>query len=253
MANPRYKRSTNVVYDFGDKSSTQGIIITNPIQSLVKNLYLASSVENASKAISIIGPYGTGKSSLALFLQALINGNAKIKKLAINKSKFNSKGNFAKLFLSKNKWFVLKIIGSKSDPIEAFAEHISQNIKQNWISKGIPPSLKTKIKPTVAGIIKSLTNLTQELNKKNYGLLIVVDEMGKYLEHASSVGSDLNLFQEIAENFSNLKLKKQGLPIFIGVLHQPMEEYASNLGRSVQEDWQKDNLHGLDPDKRVFL
>jgi len=88
---------------------------------------------------------------------------------------------------------------------KAFAENISQNIKQNWISKGIPPSLKTKIKPTVAGIIKSLTNLTQELNKKNYGLLIVVDEMGKYLEHASSVGSDLNLFQEIAENFSNLK------------------------------------------------
>jgi hypothetical protein len=63
--------------------------------------------------------------------------------------------------------------------------------------------------------------------------------MGKYLEHASSVGSDLNLFQEIAENFSNLKLKKQGFPIFIGILHQPMEEYASNLGRSVQEDWQK--------------
>ena len=67
MANPRYKRSTNVVYDFGDKSSTQGIIITNPIQSLVKNLYLASTVENASKAISIIGPYGTGKSTGLLF------------------------------------------------------------------------------------------------------------------------------------------------------------------------------------------
>ena len=63
--------------------------------------------------------------------------------------------------------------------------------------------------------------------------------MGKFLDYSSSVGSDLNLFQEIAENFSNLKLNKKGLPIFTGILHQPFEEYASNLGRTVQEDWQK--------------
>ena len=63
--------------------------------------------------------------------------------------------------------------------------------------------------------------------------------MGKFLDYSSSVGSDLNLFQEIAENFSNARLNKEGEPIFIGILHQPFEEYASNLGRSVQEDWQK--------------
>ena len=63
--------------------------------------------------------------------------------------------------------------------------------------------------------------------------------MGKFLDYASSVGSDLNLFQEIAENFSNARLNKEGEPIFIGILHQPFEEYASSLGRSVQEDWQK--------------
>ena len=201
---------------------------------------IANSLINTNQCgFTLTGPYGTGKSSLALFLQALISGNGKIKKQAISKSKFNPKSNFAKIFLSKNKWFVLKMIGSKSDPIQTFAETIEQSIKQNWISKGIPPSLKTRIKPTVAGIIKSLTLLTQELSKKKYGLLIAADEMGKYLEYVSSVGSDLNLFQEIAENFSNLKLKKQGLPVFIGILHQPMEEYASNLGRSVQEDWQK--------------
>ena len=111
-------------------------------------------------------------------------------------------------FTQEEEWFILKMIGSKSDPIQSFAENISQNIKQNWISKGIPPSLKTRVKPTVAGIIKSLTHLTQELSKKNYGLLIVADEMGKYLEYVSSVGSDLNFFQEIAENFSNLKPSK---------------------------------------------
>ena len=34
---------------------------------------------------------------------------------------------------------------------------------------------------------------------------MIVDEMGKFLDYASSVGSDLNLFQEIAEIFSATK------------------------------------------------
>ena len=201
---------------------------------------IANSLTTTNQcAFTLTGPYGTGKSSLALYLQALISDNNKIKKLALNKSKFSAKSSFAKVFLARKKWFVLKLIGSKNDPAQAFAETINQTVKKSWISKGIPSALKTKTKPTVAGVIKGLTNLTLELHKKKYGLLVVTDEMGKYLEYVSGVGSDINLFQEIAENFSNLKLKKQGFPLFIGVLHQPMEEYASALGRSVQEDWQK--------------
>ena len=84
-----------------------------------------------------------------------------------------------------------------------------------------------------------MTNLIQELNKKNYGLLIVVDEMGKYLEYVSSVGSDLNLFQEIAENFSNLKLKKTRISYLYWSLAPADGGIRINLGRSVQEDWQK--------------
>ena len=97
----------------------------------------------------------------------------------------------------------LNVIGSKNDPIESIAEQIDQSVNEHWISKGIPASLKTKTKKTVAGVIKSLKNLSIELHKKDHGLILMVDEMGKFLDYASSVGSDLNLFQEIAENFSN--------------------------------------------------
>ena len=34
-------------------------------------------------------------------------------------------------------------------------------------------------------------------------------------------------------------LNKEGNSVFVGILHQPFEEYAQSLGRSVQEDWQK--------------
>ena len=41
---------------------------------------IANSLMNTNQCgFTLTGPYGTGKSSLALFLQALINNNAKIK------------------------------------------------------------------------------------------------------------------------------------------------------------------------------
>ena len=201
---------------------------------------ISSSLLNSNQSgFTLTGPYGTGKSSLALFLKALIAKDSSIKKQAEKIANFNNKHLFSRVFLNKKKWFTLNVIGSKNDPIESIAEQIDLTIKEQWISKGIPAPLKTKTKKTVAGVIKSLNNLIKELNKKGHGLILIVDEMGKFLDYASSVGSDLNLFQEIAENFSNARLNKEGEPIFIGILHQPFEEYASSLGRSVQEDWQK--------------
>tara|TARA_B100000686_G_scaffold319002_1_gene369315 strand:- start:456 stop:3830 length:3375 start_codon:yes stop_codon:yes gene_type:complete len=200
---------------------------------------ITSSINNSNQcAFTLTGPYGTGKSSLALFLQALLSNNNKIKNQAIQIANFSKTSGFSKLFLKK-KWFIVKIIGSKDDPLESLARTIDLTIKEKWISKGIPSALKTRTKPKIESIIEKFKILTEELEKKNYALLILADEMGKFLDYSSSVGSDLNLFQEVAENFSNLKLKKKGLPVFAGILHQPFEEYASNLGRSVQEDWQK--------------
>lgn len=200
---------------------------------------ISSSILNSNQCgFTLTGPYGTGKSSLALFLSALLSDESKIRKQANEISKFSNNSNFAKLFFDK-KWFIIKMVGSKIDPLEAFSEAIDQSVQNKWIGKSVPSALKSKTKPRVDQIIQKFKTLTLELEKKNHGLLVMVDEMGKYLDFASSVGSDLNLFQEIAENFSNIKLKKDGMPLFFGILHQPFEEYASSLGRTIQEDWQK--------------
>ena len=205
----------------------------------VLNQISSSLINSNQSGFTLTGPYGTGKSSLALFLKALISKETSIKKQAEKIANFNNKHLFSKVFLNKRKWFTLNVIGSKTDAAESIAEQIDETIEHQWISKSIPSSLKTKTKKTVAGVIKSLNVLIKELEKKNYGLILIVDEMGKFLDYSSKVGSDLNLFQEIAENFSNARLNKEGEPIFVGILHQPFEEYASNLGRSVAEDWQK--------------
>ena len=235
--NSSFQRSTRI----DNKISKEFLdnFVFHDTSKKVLNQISSSLINSNQSGFTLTGPYGTGKSSLALFLKALISKEASIKKQAEKIANFNNKHLFSKVFLNKRKWFTLNVIGSKTDAAESIAEQIDETIEHQWISKGIPSSLKTKTKKTVAGVIKSLNVLIKELEKKNYGLILIVDEMGKFLDYSSKVGSDLNLFQEIAENFSNARLNKEGEPIFVGILHQPFEEYASNLGRSVAEDWQK--------------
>ena len=99
---------------------------------------IANSVANTNQsAFTLTGPYGTGKSSLGLFLKALLSENIKIKKQAENIANYKSEHIFSKIFLKK-KWFIMNLIGSKQDPLISIAEQIDVTIKSKWISKGIP-------------------------------------------------------------------------------------------------------------------
>ena len=100
---------------------------------------ISSSLLNSNQSgFTLTGPYGTGKSSLALFLKALTAKDSSIKKQAEKIANFNNKHLFSRVFLNKKKWFTLNVIGSKNDPIESIAEQIDLTIKEQWISKGIP-------------------------------------------------------------------------------------------------------------------
>jgi acetylornithine deacetylase/succinyl-diaminopimelate desuccinylase-like protein len=61
----------------------------------------------------------------------------------------------------------------------------------------------------------------------------VLDEMGKFLEGATGEGTDIHLFQELAEAAGRC----EGRMVILGILHQAFEQYASRLGREVQDEW----------------
>ena len=255
--NDAFQRSARI-----DSSIQDGFIenyIFHNTSRTILNRIANSYAKSNQGSFTLTGPYGTGKSSLALFLHALIHKDKQIKNLAVKRAKANKKDPFNKVFLEEKQWFSITIVGGKLNANELIANAIDQAIQNSWIDKIIPASLQTKTKPQTEQIVKKLNKIVLELDKKNYGLLLVIDEMGRLLEFASNTGGDLNLFQEIAENFSNNKLNKAGNNLFLGILHQPFEEYASSLGRTVQEDWQKiqgrfeDIPFSIGADESIFL
>lgn len=83
--------------------------------------------------------------------------------------------------------------------------------------------------------MESLVSLANSDDSVHGGLLLFVDEMGKFLEAAAQDGSDVYLFQRIAEAAS----RSNGRLLFVGVLHQAFDEYAHRLSHELRMSGQK--------------
>src|SRR5947209_4284705 len=69
----RFARSVNVERD-ADSETVAGYLPTARALDVIERVAAGMIDASAGRAISITGPYGSGKSSLALFLDALFSG-----------------------------------------------------------------------------------------------------------------------------------------------------------------------------------
>ena len=88
----------------------------------------------------------------------------------------------------------------------------------------------------VTGLFESATRAIKKHGGQ--GLLLVIDELGKFLEYAAEnpVQGDLFVLQTLAE-FSTRS--EQTPLLLLTILHQAFEQYASKLAESQQEEWAK--------------
>ena len=84
-------------------------------------------------------------------------------------------------------------------------------------------------------VLEELSDVARSVPEASGGLLVVVDEMGKFLEGAARDVSDVYFFQQLAE----LASRSNGRLVLIGILHQAFDEYSHRLSREMREEWAK--------------
>ena len=88
---------------------------------------------------------------------------------------------------------------------------------------------------TEGKLVTSLLKVAESNPKTHGGLILFVDEMGKFLEGAAQDGEDIYIFQQLAEAAS----RSNGRFLVVGVLHQAFEEYANRLTHEMRDEWSK--------------
>lgn len=221
---PQFQRSVRIDLDFGKPDALAGYVFQSSAQTAIETV-VKHIRDSSTCAFTFTGPYGGGKSYLALLIASRLAGERGSRQAATEKLGQRIDGDIGDtLKANSRRWAYLPLIGSRRDLASSVWEALE---RRSYIRKR-----NGRNRDAV-----SLGAALLEIAKRpaHGGLLIVVDELGKHLESAAREGTDIYALQQIAETAN----RSNGRLIFVGILHQAFDQYANRLGREAKDEWAK--------------
>ncbi|MCE4540701.1 ATP-binding protein [Pelomonas sp. P7] len=220
----QYQRSIRVDADIGRADALAGYICHATAASVVDGMCKQLAGTN-QRCFTWTGPFGGGKSSLAVALASALHPDKNLRTKARDALRLDSKPAFDKTFPVRKGWLLVPAVGRRGSVVSEL--HASLRRAQGRNVDG-------RSKPTAQSLIAEL--LEEAKSRPHDGALVIIDEMGKFLE-ASALGSgdDVYFFQELAEAAA----RSEGRLVVVGVLHQSFAQYSARLGIDTRDDWAK--------------
>lgn len=243
--NTRYTRSTNVERDRGSRSIIEAYLPTARGIGLLDDITRALGSDDQPRAWSLIGPYGSGKSSFALFLHELLGSKGGAKALA-TKVLAGEREDLARRFTRQQPWCRVVLSGSEEPFSDRLLAALDEAATAFWTGKrGRKPAVLTDIRKARktgdapdSRVVELVDALQTTLERTCAGgLLMVIDELGKFFEYeARRGGGGVFLLQQLAERA--FRGRKANLMLFV-LLHQGFDLYARGMGEKLKNDWTK--------------
>ncbi len=237
----RFMRSVHLERDFEDPSALQSYVVTPLAKAHLERLSTGLNADSKQRAWRITGDYGSGKSSFALAAAHALSGRSQAP------TKIRSLVDFKQVGLARRPELLPVLVTGSRDPLTVALLRSVQRALESLSTKG-PSSLLKKInarleqrkEPTDEEVIDILDAVNQylALSEKGSGLLVIIDELGKFLEFAAMnpERQDIYFLQRLAE--AAARSGKQQL-LVVGILHQGFNAYSELLSPSAQREWEK--------------
>lgn len=244
----RYGRSINLERDVTSPDSLDGYLVSSLAVASAQRIYSALLTRGAPKAWTVTGVYGTGKSAFAHFLLALSapaadNGRrAALRLLAMApdgegvarklRQRVPPLGFVRAVATGQREALAITVLRALERGVALF--WAGRGGRRPRVAEGIRRALSGRRPPSSHTV---LTLVREAAVASNTGLLLIVDELGKVLEHAArgAEADDVYLLQQLAE----LTADPEIVFGFVGVLHQGFGEYGALLPTDRRTEWLK--------------
>ncbi|PTD27829.1 ATP-binding protein [Sphingomonas fennica] len=221
----RFARSARLDADLNGTPPLVGYVLQASVAKALKTLAMSQS-DSRQGAYTWTGPYGGGKSSAALLLANLVAGSKANRRIA----REIAGDALAKLFEAafpepKGRWNVVAVTGSRARLRDAIVD--AATVALGWSA--------SQASEYAGSDDKLIAALVAGGAKASSGTLLILDELGKLLEHEALEGGDIHLLQDLAE----LATRSNGRLVVIGILHQAFDQYAARAARDARQEWAK--------------
>ncbi|TXB60611.1 hypothetical protein [Phaeodactylibacter luteus] len=198
----KFSPSVNIIRDQGKDAFHY--LPTNNSKQIFE--LIAANFANGLRSFSLIGSYGTGKSAFLVALEKQLKGESAFF-VSQDSSLFHFSG-----------YRFIRLVGQKA----SLANDLGEALGSNGDAKKV---------------LKQLEKVSDSCKAKGEGIVVVVDEFGKYLEHAATVDPDKELYfiQELAELVND----EDRNILLLTTLHQNFDAYAIGLSDAQRKEWEK--------------
>lgn len=241
---PRFARAVNIERDAGTRDALLNFLPVGRALDVVDKIMASLRTPGIESAFAVTGPYGSGKSSLALLLDALLApAEAEEFSLAVRLLSEASPGLLEKVEAAR---------GGHSDSgllrcfVTAQREPVGRTVLRALIagcSKASPPARLLELELEARRLLDADELDTREVVELMARastvrpLVLLIDEFGKSLEAVAGSGAhadaDLFLLQELAERSFRSDYA------VVTLQHLAIGDYATELGASQRREWAK--------------
>lgn len=238
----RYLRSAQLERDFHDPSALSGYIGTDFVRSCLGRVAEGLKPRSGQRAWRMTGDYGSGKSSFALLLAHWFAGHdfafpPQLRKV-VDYNQFGVK---------RPHLVPVLVTCSRQALGRSILQSVYRTLSQTYSREQKPrltlelrQLLEAKREPSDKQVLDVILEVNSRIiaDSKGKGVMLIIDELGKFLEFASlhPQHQDVFLLQQLAEEAS----RSGNEPLFIiGLLHQGFSAYADYLNQSAQREWDK--------------
>lgn len=224
----RFHRSINVVHDWRDGADLTEYIVTPTARDFVDQVLSELDRPKGTRAWSVTGPYGSGKSALALFLADTL--------ASTEPSHSESRALRASHATAERPFLTVRAVAERqpihSTIAEAFAEAFYQ----------IEPTLSRRFRrlgkslDSSERLVERVLEAVATAQDHGYGgVLFLLDEMGKFLEFAADNDLDLFVLQQLAEAAARSEIPL----VFVSILHTGFADYLPASDDVRRLEWKK--------------
>ncbi len=251
----RFARSANLERDVDKREPLDGYIVTARALDVLERITTTAAQGTAGGAWSLTGPYGSGKSSLALLLDAALGEAGETQEVALHLINDASPSVSALVRRAHYRHgthesgFHRGLVTANREPLSHTVLRALHAAVLRSYGK-IPPASRFRAAKTLRGALEdasandprrtgpspaALVEIARCL-AEDAPLLLVIDEFGKNLEAIGDGGAaDPYLLQQLAEAGQG-----SGLPVFVLTLqHLSFEDYLAGSDGPQRREWAK--------------